>query len=424
MKKKEFEQLFIICTITVFMGQVYLTPISNWFRFSLAVVVLPLFLIFYKDIKVMRVTSVIAVSIFLFRSIIHRLTYDDLSFYEILLHYVPVISYYLIYGFLFKKFKIREKANDNDSLSIIPALWICDSTGNMIEALIRNFVGTLPLESAFFVIILIGFARSTVTYMIYMLIIQYKNRIVREQKESKFRELILLTAKLKSELFYLKKSMNDIEDTMTDSYDLYEKLDVDDLKEQALNISKNIHEIKKDYYRVVEGMEDTLSEENKPLNLTSDELFSIIRENTEKIISFNEKDILLKFEASCDFKTRDYYPLISILNNLITNSIDAIEKKGIISVNVKELDDYYKFTVYDNGIGINVEDQPLIFKPGYSTKLNKLTGKLSTGLGLAHVKGMIENYYQGSIRVDSFTYEYTKFQFEIPTSRFANKEDI
>ena len=70
--------------------------------------------------------------------------------------------------------------------------------------------------------------------------------------------------------------------------------------------------------------------------------------------------------------------MISILNNLITNSIDAIEKKGIISVTLDQKDDYYTFSVYDNGMGIDMEDQNLIFKPGYSTKLNKTTGKLST----------------------------------------------
>lgn len=423
MKKKKLEQLLIIYTITIFMGQIYLTPFSDWFRFSLAAIVLPLFLIFYKEIKVMQVSLVIAVSMFLFRSMIHRLTYDDLSFNEILFHYMPVMSYYLIYGILFKTFKIREKAAQSDSLALIPALWVCDSSGNMAEALIRNLWGGLPLESAFLVIIVIGFIRSTVTCMIFMLIIQYKNRIVREQKESKYRELLMLTAKLKSELFFLKKSMNDIEDTMTDSYDLYQKLETENLKEQALNISKNIHEIKKDYYRVVQGMEDTLSEENTPLMLSTFDLLSIIRENTEKIISFQGKDILLNFNAKCDFKTNDYYPLISILNNLITNSIDAIEKKGIISVTLDQKDDYYTFSVYDNGMGIDMEDQNLIFKPGYSTKLNKTTGKLSTGLGLAHVKGMVENYYQGTISADSYTYEYTEFTFTIPIERLLIKEE-
>ncbi len=424
-KSSKLEQLFIITIITVFMGQVYLTPISDWFRFSLAVLVLPLLLIHYREISIMRVSVIISVTMFVFRALIHSLTYGDLTLAETLFRYMPVIIYYPIYGALFKAFKIRNHADSERGLSMMLGLWIADSSGNIAEAIIRSFLDGLPLESAILVTILVGGVRALVTYMLYKIVVQYKNHIVTEQRERKYRELLLLTAKLKSELFFLKKSMNDIEETMTDSYALYQKLEEEEIKEQALNISKNIHEIKKDYYRVVEGMENTLSEEDTPLILNVSELFQIIRESTEKSADFKAKDIILTFEKDAEFKTDDYYPLISILNNLITNAVDAIEKRGIINVAVTgdENGENYVFTVFDNGTGIDIEDQKLIFKPGYSTKLNKGTGKLSTGIGLAHVSGMIKEYYGGTIEVESYVYESTKFTFTIPLNRLMNEEE-
>ena len=54
--------------------------------------------------------------------------------------------------------------------------------------------------------------------------------------------------------------MDYIEKVMAEAYNLYEKIssneEKDTWKENAINIAKNIHEIKKDYSLVLHGLKD------------------------------------------------------------------------------------------------------------------------------------------------------------------------
>ena len=56
-------------------------------------------------------------------------------------------------------------------------------------------------------------------------------RFKSDQKEKYFRELIIFTAKLKTELFFLQKSKNDIEEAMVLSHRSYENTKDLDLKD-------------------------------------------------------------------------------------------------------------------------------------------------------------------------------------------------
>ena len=112
---------------------------------------------------------------------------------------------------------------------------------------------------------------------------------------------------------------------MEKSYKLYENIQDNKLKEEALNIARNIHEIKKDYYRVLVGMQNTLSQEKENISMDVKEIFDLISENTQKIIDAKHKNISLHFRAEDNFEVNNIYLLISILNNLIINSIEAIE---------------------------------------------------------------------------------------------------
>lgn len=409
--KKNIENVFAISIITVFLGQVYINPFSQWFRFSLAVVVLSLLLIYFKNISIVFVSTKIAILMFLFRAFVHYITFHEMTFVETLFQYLPVAIFYLVFGLLFYILDIRNKLNN--PLRFILSLWVCDSIGNIAEGAFRRLSIDFPFDKAVLTIILIGLLRTLVTYSIYHLFLYYKNRYDREQKENKYREMILFIAKLKTELFFLRKSMYDIEDTMEKSYTLYEDLQENRLKEKALNISKNIHEIKKDYLRVVTGMEKTLTEDKKRNYMSIKDIFNIINDNTIKLIQSHRKDIVLKFVAIDNFYVKDHYPLVSILNNLIINSIESIESTGEVMIKVKLDDENYIFKVIDNGIGFEDDGIDLLFEPGYSTKFDPTSGKMSTGIGLSHVKQIVNDHYKGNI-IALNTNKNTIFKITIP----------
>lgn len=84
-----------------------------------------------------------------------------------------------------------------------------------------------------------------------------------------------------------------------------------------------------------------------------------------------------------------------VLENLIKNSLDAIEKpQGEIILELKPLTDgKHRITldIRDNGRGIEPAIRKNIFKPGFSTK------KRGWGLGLSLAKRIIEDYHHGKL---------------------------
>lgn len=98
-----------------------------------------------------------------------------------------------------------------------------------------------------------------------------------------------------------------------------------------------------------------------------------------------------------------------VLENLIRNSLDALDGKGNISAKVSESDKHIIINVSDTGKGIPSSKHKEIFKPGFSTK------KRGWGLGLSLAKRIIEEYHKGKIFVKSSRpNEGTTFTIQLP----------
>jgi signal transduction histidine kinase len=90
---------------------------------------------------------------------------------------------------------------------------------------------------------------------------------------------------------------------------------------------------------------------------------------------------------------RDHFEWV--LENLIKNSLDAIEKpKGQIILELRPANDNrHRITldICDNGRGLEPAIRKNIFKPGFSTK------KRGWGLGLSLAKRIVEDYHHGKL---------------------------
>ncbi len=75
-----------------------------------------------------------------------------------------------------------------------------------------------------------------------------------------------------------------------------------------------------------------------------------------------------------------------VLRNILTNSIEAIEKKGIISIYLQERQETVLLRISDNGEGLKPENLENIFEPYFSTKAS------GTGLGLPIAKKIIADH--------------------------------
>ena len=76
--------------------------------------------------------------------------------------------------------------------------------------------------------------------------------------------------------------------------------------------------------------------------------------------------------------------------------------------------------VTDDGRGIPEDQLKVIFEPGFSTKYDPKTGTMSTGLGLTHVKSLVE-HLKGCITVKSDPGNGTTFLVTIPLAQLTSK---
>ncbi len=105
----------------------------------------------------------------------------------------------------------------------------------------------------------------------------------------------------------------------------------------------------------------------------------------------------------------DRTKLQQVFQNLISNSVKFIDKaKGSIIIDVEDLKTHYKFSIKDNGIGIEKKYHDKIFKIFHSLKKSKD----SSGIGLSIVKKIID-LHEGEIWLESEPNVGTTFYFTL-----------
>ena len=419
--KEKFRNVLMISMIFVLMGQFYISPFNIGFRLTFAVFFMSLFLIHFENYSVMMITMSVGVSTFIFRTLVYYLG-SGVPFGTVVIQYLPVLSYYVFFGLFFKIFDVRSYFDQ--PFNFFLSLWICDAIPNIIEASVRKAWEIAEFDQLVITIIIVGVIRTILTLTVYYFTRYYTERLKRSEREKYYREIVVFISKLKTELFLLNKSRNDIESAVSYIHECYDDLeDENSMKKPLLKIAKDIHEIKKDYLRVIAGMNGVFKIDTNIKYMNIKNIFYIIKDNCEKLIESKGKKIIVDIDYNYIFETEEFYSIISILNNLTINSIDSINLEGKISIiSHIELGEVV-FIVEDSGGGVPKEKFDIIFKSGYTTKYDEHTGKMSTGLGLSHVKNIVEEYFKGSIKISSEVGNGTKFVIKIPRNKIVKEDD-
>ena len=84
-----------------------------------------------------------------------------------------------------------------------------------------------------------------------------------------------------------------------------------------------------------------------------------------------------------------------VIENLLKNSLDAMEGKGSITIDIQNHKDSVTIDVADTGKGISKQNIARVFKPGFTTK------RRGWGLGLSLSKRIIDQYHKGQLFVKS-----------------------
>ncbi len=106
---------------------------------------------------------------------------------------------------------------------------------------------------------------------------------------------------------------------------------------------------------------------------------------------------------------------VEIMSNLLSNAIHYTKEKGEIRIEAKKdkNNKHAVIQVTDSGIGIPLEDQPMLFSKLFRSKNAKLMDTNGTGLGLYVTKSLV-NVLNGQIYCSSEENKGTTFSIHLP----------
>ncbi|MCH3922867.1 sensor histidine kinase [Limosilactobacillus sp.] len=422
----KWQRIIIAAICVALASQAEFNAFVPGFIIALSALLLPVFLYFNQDLNPLQLGFAIAIASPVFRGLILLLTHNTthvLSYTvaDILYFSCYVIIYYLLY------WQRHFRNNSAFFLTIV----ICDYLSNLLEIgfLTRMQGLTLYVVELVFVVALV---RTLVATLISFLFHYFQLLIVRsEEHEQQYYHFIWVAAAVKSEVYFMKKNVNDIEAVTKNAYLLNERLKAEQLPEEqkmAYQIAQRVHEIKHSYQDVIKGLGDYFDDQNNaPMRMN--DILKIVSSYSQMIIHSRHLNINLVVQNNLDCTVPEHYYLVTILSNLILNGIDAIGKKhsGEIVIAVQDQGKDVQITVRDNGSGIPEAMLPLIFKAGFSTKFDQ-SGDIYRGIGLSNVQSIVQDQFAGRITVNSKQGSGTTFHVflnkKLLTSKGVNEDEV
>lgn len=182
---------------------------------------------------------------------------------------------------------------------------------------------------------------------------------------------------------------------------LQEKVNPDEKMEQRI---RRLQRATNRMEHQINGVMDFVKK--KPMTIERFSLHKLIDATLENIIAPENIKILTPTHDVVIIG--DFTQLGVVLSNIITNSIQAIDKSGEISILVEDSQNEVIISIVDSGQGMPEKDLPKVFDLLFTTK------QTGTGLGLSSCKTIIENH-GGSISVKNNPTTFTILLPKKPT---------
>lgn len=338
---------------------------------------------------------------------------------------MPGALFYLCYDTLFCLMVLRR-----DKVSLPYFLFGCfvaDMLSNVMELGLSTGLHYGAQPNAFYLMLTaVALIRSVCAAGLLWWLGYYRRLLLLEERERRYQRLFLMTAQLKDELYFLKKTAGDIERVMGKAYELYEGLadgaqvEPGQNRQLALIIARDVHEVKKGHLRILRGIEAEVEAAYDREVMHISDLMKILKESARKTFDRQKpQKIRVLIRVEYDFVTREHHRLMSILRNLVTNAIEAMEQadtSGTIRVEALLEADSIVFRVEDDGPGVPLRMRDKIFNIGYSTKFNPVTGDINRGVGLTAVKSLTEEL-GGSVTMETTQGHGCLFLVRIPRAQ-------
>lgn len=419
---RKYQRIIIAAICVALASQVQFQAFAPGFIIALSALLLPIFLYFNQDINPLQLGCAIAIASPVFRGFILLLTHNSA---HVVAYTIADILYFLLYTVIY--YLLYWRLVYHNDVAFFLTIIICDYASNVLEiGFLTNFHGyTIHVLAVVFIVAL---ARTTLASLVAFLLHYFQLLIVNsEEHERQYYHFIWVASAVKSEVYFMRKTISDIEQVTKRAYVLNEHLKSEGHTEEqkmAYEIAQHVHEIKHSYQDVIKGLGDYFNDQdNAPMRMN--DILKIVSSYTQMIIRSRHLSISLVVHNTVNYTVPEHYYLVTIISNLILNGIDAIGNKrnGEILIQVSQDGDNINLSVTDNGSGISREMLPLIFKPGFSTKFDQ-SGDIYRGIGLSNVQTIVKEQFDGQIKVDSQPKVGTTFFVTMNKNKLTSRQEV
>ena len=409
-RSSPFRRTLEVSLLLIAAAQFSFSPFAADFRISIAVTCFSAAVYFLEDIRLIPVTLLTAAGTFLTRTVLYYARGNDLL--QAMLSAGPEVVFFLIFGaglLIYTHFTARP-FRQSAFLLFTAGL---DFLSNLGEMAVRS-----GLTGARILLVLAAAAvfRTLLLWGVLAFFDQYRLVLLKRSNAERYQRLLLLISRLGGEVTWMRKNAAQVEQVMNDSYGLYRQLQQDGDAEtaaQALEVAKDIHEVKKEYLLIMRGLSEAMEEEQDREGMALDELLLILRQSV--LLASAGKGVDIRIECPDRLYVKQIYPMLSVFRNLVSNAVEAKQEgTPVILIREEKAPEGWRISVADNGPGIPPEDIAKLFDPGFSTKINYETGVVARGLGLPIVRDIVEQTLHGSISVETGT-SGTAFVLMFPT---------
>ncbi len=397
---------------TAVAGELKISPFVDSFRVSLGSAVFFFLILFYKPLLLSLVGVLVGLMVCLFRVGVDLAMDGSADWLTSWTTHAPAVFYYVTFAILLSFAGFARFTSAPLMLGIIGAC--VDSMSNLVELLARMVIEqhALQVGTQVPVIATVGILRSFLIVGLYSMVEIRQLQAVSRVQQSRMEKLLLILSELHEGRLYLQKMMDQVEHITAQSYQLYRNLAGSAHAGEALQLTEEVHEVKKDAQRIVASLSKLLKQEKVANQLTIHEAVQLVVKANSKYAELLGKTIEIRAQIKVEWETKSYISLLSFLNNLVCNAVEAITRTGKVLIDVYPLGNRLRIDIHDTGPGIDGKDRQLVFEPGFTTKFDR-SGNASTGIGLSHVLRTLQEL-DGVIELGDSPLGGALFQITIP----------
>ncbi|MDO3409118.1 ATP-binding protein [Saccharibacillus sp. CPCC 101409] len=400
--RNEKVQMFAVALGTAAAGEFKINPVpGDLFRIGLGGSAFLLFLLLMNRLPFIKTGLWTAAVVVAFRTLLDLVFAPAGGFRlsgELAVH-ISGGLYYLVFALGMRTIQRRIERMNPLLLGAVCAG--IDLTSNTAEMCCRWLLNGSDISNAatWGYIALVGAVRGFFMTGLYSSIAVSQIRALNLEQNKRMEQMLAVSSGLYGEVFYLRKSMDAIEHATGSGYRLYADLKREglaDFSRRQLAITQEMHEVKKDSQRIAAGLLKLFEQEAKT-RLSLGEIARYAVRGNQKYAMMLSKQIVFDVRIRADYHTSEHLPLLSLLNNLLANAVEAIDRSGAVGLEIYTDNDDTVLLVTDTGPGIPEKDRELVFEPGFTTKFGR-EGSAATGIGLSHVHDIAQTL-GGEIRL-------------------------